>query len=81
MTETIQVELDEQEADRLRRLASSRQMTPERLIRELIIQAAAAPSVKDQFLGLLSDEPELADAIIEGAMTAREQQPFRASDG
>jgi predicted DNA-binding antitoxin AbrB/MazE fold protein len=33
----------------------------------------------DPLLGLMSDEPELVDAIVEDAMLARESQPFRAN--
>jgi predicted DNA-binding antitoxin AbrB/MazE fold protein len=31
----------------------------------------------DPLLGLMSDEPELVDAIVEEAMIARESHPFR----
>ena len=34
-----------------------------------------------QLVGLLKDEPQLADAIVESAMTARETRPFRANGG
>ncbi len=91
--ETILLQLDEQTADRIRRLAAVRQVTPEDLIRELVVDAdrlgedgagngvepdAPAGIVKDPFWGLLADEPELADQIVEEAMIARERYPFRA---
>jgi predicted DNA-binding antitoxin AbrB/MazE fold protein len=34
----------------------------------------------DPLLGLMADEPELVDAIVEEAMLARESHPFRAND-
>lgn len=34
---------------------------------------------KDSVLGLMSDEPELVDEILDEAMNSRESQPFRAN--
>jgi predicted DNA-binding antitoxin AbrB/MazE fold protein len=34
----------------------------------------------DPLIGLMSDEPELVDAIVEEAMIARESHAFRAID-
>jgi hypothetical protein len=79
--QTLQLELDEQTAGRVQRLAAVRQITPEELIRELVTQAEEAAPVKDPFLGLLADEPELIEQIVEEAMIARERYPFRAQDG
>jgi hypothetical protein len=81
MTQTLQLELDEQTADRVQRLAAERQITPEELIRDLVAQADEPAPVKDPFLGLLADEPELIEQIVEEAMTARERYPFRAPNG
>jgi hypothetical protein len=35
----------------------------------------------DPLAGLLADDPDLADAIIESAMDARENRQWRATDG
>lgn len=34
----------------------------------------------DPLLGLLADEADLLDAVLDDAMTARERHPFRAND-
>jgi predicted DNA-binding antitoxin AbrB/MazE fold protein len=34
----------------------------------------------DPLLGLMADEPELLDEIVEEALSARESHPFRAND-
>jgi len=39
---------------------------------------AAEAALDDPLMGLMSDEPELVDAIIEEAMAARESHPLRA---
>ena len=36
-------------------------------------------STSDPLLGLMSDEPELLDEVVEDAMTAREFHPFRSN--
>jgi hypothetical protein len=41
---------------------------------------AARPSSADPLLGLMADEPELLDAVVEAAMTARERHPLRSND-
>jgi predicted DNA-binding antitoxin AbrB/MazE fold protein len=47
-----------------------------------IVQQKNGPvegSAKDPLLGLMSDEPDLVDAIVEEAMLARESHPLRAN--
>jgi len=34
----------------------------------------------DPLMGLMADEPELVDAIVEEAMLARESHPFRTNE-
>jgi hypothetical protein len=67
--ETIELQLDDQTLARLRRLAESRRIPAEDLIKEMVVQA-----VSDPFLGMLADEPELIDQITEEAMQAREER-------
>lgn len=42
------------------------------------VDTQAAPL--DSLLGLMADEPELVDQVVEMAMTARESHPLRAGD-
>lgn len=35
---------------------------------------------EDPLLGLMADEPELVDSVLESAMLARERDPLRISD-
>lgn len=42
--------------------------------------AAAANSAPSSLIGLLSDDPELADSIAESAMEDRETRPLRLGD-
>lgn len=41
--------------------------------------AASQPTTADPLLGLMSDEAELVDKVVEDAMSARESHPFRAA--
>jgi hypothetical protein len=41
---------------------------------------AALPPSADPILGLMADEPELLDVVVEAAMTARECHPFRSNN-
>jgi len=40
--------------------------------------AGDKPTAVDPLLGLMADEPELVDEVVEDAMVARESHPFRA---
>ncbi len=82
----IQLQLDEQTADRLQQLAADRQTTPEELIRDLVAKAQPGEvisqtngtepvkgdgAVKDPFRGMFADIPEVIDEIVADAMAAR----------
>ena len=73
----IEIQLDEQTAQRIHRLAESRRCSPEQLIKEVIEQLAVAETETDPFLGMLAREPELMDRIVESAMRARQEHPLR----
>jgi hypothetical protein len=41
---------------------------------------SAGPAPTDPLLGLMADEPELIDQVVEMAMTSRESHPLRTDD-
>ena len=41
--------------------------------------AKELPTAADPLLGLMADEPELLDEVVEDALAARESHPFRAN--
>lgn len=53
---------------------------------EVIVTLRAAGGAKepdrpaDPLLGLMADEPELLDAVVEAAMSARQTHPLRAAE-
>ena len=48
----------------------------------LVNTSLSGPATKDPLLGLMADEPELVDEVVDGAYAAREQHPLRLlSDG
>lgn len=79
--ERIELQLDGRTLERARRLAESRRCTLEQLIKEIIEQLEVAEAANDPFLGMLAQEPELMDQVIELAMRAREEHPLRQSGG
>jgi hypothetical protein len=40
-------------------------------------KGGAAPPTADPLLGLMADEPQLLDEVVEAAMVARERHPLR----
>lgn len=79
--ETIELQLDDQTAERLRRLASARRVTLEELLQETISQLGETAEKDDPLWGLFADDAELIDQVVEGAMQAREERPLRAPRG
>lgn len=77
----IELELDEETLEQARQLAAKRQCTLEELIRDLLKQTEARESLQDPYLGMLADEPELMDHVVESAMRSREEHPLRAARG
>jgi hypothetical protein len=76
--ETRELQLDEETLARARRLAASRQVTVEELIKEALAQLETPASTEDPILGMFADVPELIDEIVEEAMQARERHPLRS---
>jgi hypothetical protein len=79
--ETIELQLDEETLARARRLAASRQVTLEQLLREVLAQLETQPLADDPILGMFADAPELMDEIVEEAMRARARDPLRSGAG
>jgi predicted transcriptional regulator len=70
--ETIELHLDDQTAERLRRLATARQVTLQELLQETIAQLGDITPEGDPLWGLFVEDAELIDQVVEGAMQARE---------
>lgn len=79
--ETIELHLDEETLERARRLAASRRVTVEDLLREALARLGTPPTTEDPILGLFADVPDLMDEIVEEAMQARERHPLRQTSG
>lgn len=70
---TVELEIDDQTLELAERTARARQCTVGQLFRNLLEKMPSG----DPWLGMLADEPELADTVVEAAMAARETQPLR----
>lgn len=77
--EMIHLQLDEQTLDRAKRLSKLRQCTLEELIKDIIEQIRLVDPAHNHVLGMFADEPGLMDQVVESAMVAREQHPFRSA--
>lgn len=76
----IELQLDKETFERVRRLAESRHCSIEQLIKEVIEQLGVTEATIDPFLGMFAKEPELMDRVIESAMRAREEHSLRHGD-
>ena len=79
--ETIELHLDDQTAERLRRLADARQLTLEELLQETVAHLGASPGDDDPLWGLFADDTEVIDQVVELAMRSREERPWRVKSG
>jgi hypothetical protein len=77
----IELQLDKETFERVRRLAESRHCSMEQLIKEVIEELGVSEATIDPFLGMFAKEPELIDRVVESAMRAREEHPLRQSGG
>ncbi len=77
----IELDLDEETLERAQRLAAARQCSLEELIKDLLQQAEAHKPPQDPYLGMLADEPELVDHVLESVMKAREEHHLRTPRG
>lgn len=74
---TVERELDDRTLELAERAARAQRCTVEQLVRDLLEKLASSRQVEDRWLGMLADEPDLADVVVESAMAARETQPLR----
>ena len=77
----IELQLDKETFERVRRLAESRRCSIEQLIKEVVELLGVAEATIDPFLGMCAREADLVDQVIESAMRAREEHPLRQSGG
>ena len=78
---SIELQLDEQTLERAQHVATRRQSTLEDLLKEIIEFLAGPEPKNDPFLGMFAHDPELIDQVVESALAAREEHPFRAPNG
>ncbi|MEQ8998056.1 MAG: hypothetical protein RID53_16310 [Coleofasciculus sp. B1-GNL1-01] len=77
----IEVELDQKTLESAKLLAESRQSTLPELIADVIKLLVRQKRTKDPWLGLVADEPELVDEILEEALKNRRVQLFNEKIG
>ncbi len=77
----LELHLDERTIERARDLAARQHLTVESLIGEIVKRLTTKIVVEDSILGMFSQEPELMDAVLENAMTARETDSLRVVHG
>lgn len=70
------IELDETTTNRARKLADLRHCTVDELVRHLISEAPIDTAEGD-LVGMLADEPELVDQIMQDVYRTRESQGLR----
>mgnify|MGYP003973774869 CR=1 FL=1 len=75
--ETIELQVDEGPWSKAKQMAEARHCTVEDLIRELINQLTAATATKDSLLGMMADEPDLMDQVLDSALQARSKDALR----
>lgn len=74
---TVELELDDRTLELAEQTARARQCTVAQLFRDLLDKLPSNGPRADPWLGMLADEPALADIVVEAAMAAREMQPLR----
>jgi len=82
----ISIQLDDDTVTRAQRLAAARQCTVEELLRELVAATEARTATNEPtpaadgecgLIGMLADEPELVDQLLEDIYRTRETTPMR----
>jgi len=73
----MNVRLDDATFARAQELAAARHCTVEELLRDLVLDGRVATNCTSGLVGLLADEPELVDQILEDVYRTRETQPLR----
>jgi hypothetical protein len=77
----IELHLDDQTFERVKHIAAGRRASVETLIQDLVQRLVAIEATDDPILGMFAQEPDLMDAVIAAAMTARETDPLRLPVG
>ena len=74
---TVELELDDRTLELAEHTAHARQCTASQLLRDLLEKLPSRRPQGDPWRGMLAEEPELADIVVEAAMAARETRPLR----
>jgi hypothetical protein len=78
---TVKLHLDHQTLERIEHITARRRATVETLIRDLVQRLVAIETTDDPILGMFAQEPDLMDAVVVAAMSAREADPLRSPVG
>lgn len=82
----ISINLDDDTAARARQLANARHCTVEELLKQLVAASEPSPPARASepadtgecgLIGMLADEPELVDQLLEDIYRTRENTPLR----
>ena len=73
----VELELEDSLFAMIEAMARERGISVRELIRELVAMSTDDAVDSDGILGMLADDPELADALSEQALGARERDPLR----
>jgi hypothetical protein len=74
---TVEVELNERTLIRLKQKAKERRLSIEMVLQDIVERFFEIEETDDSILGMFSQEPDLMDGVIAGAMDARENDPYR----
>ncbi len=77
----VKLHLDHQTFECIEHIAARRRATVETLLQDLVQRLVAVETTGDPILGMFAQEPDLMDAVIAAAMSARETDPLRSSVG
>lgn len=77
----IQLELNEETIERAQRAADEAHCSVGELFTRLLEQVAIQAPGPDPLLGMMADEPELIDRVLESAMKARADRILRHTGG
>jgi hypothetical protein len=72
----VQLDLDNQTFESIKRIAARRRATVETLIQDLVQHLVAIETTADPLLGMFAQEPDLMDAVTTAAMSTRETDPL-----
>jgi hypothetical protein len=78
---TVEIELNERTLMHLKRIARSRRMTIEMVLKAIIEREVEEETASNAILGMFSEEPDLMDTVAATAMETRTRDPLRQPNG